>query len=116
MSENQPHCFIYPNRLKAAGDAFPRIMELYYPDTVVRREYVVDSPSVQLKDITRENVRHRLEEIVKIVPETEALLVVLAGFSPLVALVYDVAKEMGLHSCYFFKDDRRQTYIEVMAF
>jgi hypothetical protein len=114
MSEKeQQWCFVYANRLKTERDAFEKITRGYGS---VRREYIVNSPSVRVEDITDENVRQRLEAIEKSLKPEESIKVVLAGFSPLVALLYDVAKDMGHTAVYFFKDDRTQDYVEIVAF
>ena len=111
--EKREYCFIYANRLKQDRDAFERITRDY---GTVRREYIVNSPSVTPEDIQWETVEYRLGEIVKAVGSKESVRVVLAGFSPLVALVYSVATAMELPCCYFVKDERTQQYVEITAF
>ncbi len=79
----------------------------------MRREYVINSLSVRVEDIAYDSVRCRMEEITKGARPGESLRVVLAGFSPLVALVSRAAREMGLVQVYFIKDDKTPEYVEV---
>ena len=116
MGENETGArfvFVYPNQLKADKDAFLRIAQGYGE---VRREYIVPSSSVRVEDITKDNVSSAFGQILKRQQDGEEMRVVLAGFSPLTALVYHVANELGLRCCYFIRDGKTQEYLEIAAF
>ena len=96
--------FVYANCLNVQKDAFPRIASRYGGVQNVRREFIVNSPSVTAADVSYEGVRLRMDEIWKSAAPNEKVKVVLAGYSPLVAILHDVAREFGLEECYFYRD------------
>ena len=95
--------FVYANCLNVQKDAFPRIASRYGGVKNVRREFIVNSPSVTADDVSYEGVRLRVEAILRTLASNEKAKVVLAGYSPLVAILHDVARENGLEECYFIR-------------
>jgi hypothetical protein len=66
----------------------------------------VNGPSVHLEDLSYLKVSDRLREIQVLAHEDEDVVVVLAGYSPLVALLHDVASNQGLEQVFYIRDSR----------
>lgn len=101
---------IYANKLNPIKDAALEIDETQGGN--VRREYVVDSMVVNQEDVSREGVALRLDRILDTV-DGAMVKVILAGFSPLVALVHEEARARGLVEVFFMRDRRTHAFVEV---
>jgi hypothetical protein len=113
MSENgQKFVFVYANRLNPVRDAFSEIVDAYGGKDNVRREYVVDAAGVGRDDMFYDHVRLRLGRIVETLADGERVKIVLAGYSPLVAVLHDIAQEMGLEEAYFIRDSTTHKFVE----
>ncbi len=105
--------FIYANRLNPARDAFSEIASDY---DSARREYVVDSSSVKEEDVSLEYVEKRVALICAHAHSLgEKRKIVLAGYSPLVALVYEAAKAFGEETVYFIRDSQTHKFKEIQV-
>jgi hypothetical protein len=110
MTENEGIVFVYANKLNPTRDAFSEIAGSYGKSA--RREYVVNNSGVTTRDMDYTSVRNRMVVICQGLKSGEAVKVVLAGYSPLVAVLHDVAQEMGLEECYFIRNPQTRAFEE----
>lgn len=114
MTENRAKklVFVYANRLRPDRDGFPEIARGYGGAGLVRREFIVNAPGVASDDVCYEVVQHRINEILATMKPDEEIRVVLAGYSPLVAILHDVSREMGMEECYFIRSTSTHKFEE----
>lgn len=101
--------FVYGNKLNPSRDAFEEIAEGY---DSAEREYVINGPSVTVEDINYDKIQQRLVHIVA-KAHPNKVKIVLAGYSPLVAMLHDVANFMRLEQVYFMRDANTRKFVEI---
>lgn len=100
--------FVYANRLNPTRDAFFEVSR----NRDSRREYIVDSQTVTSDDVNHDRVRLRMDRILSSLRQNEEAVVVLAGYSPLVAVLHDIAQETTLKEVFFIRDFQSGNLVE----
>jgi CRISPR/Cas system-associated protein Csm6 len=113
MSENSAVCLVYANKLNPMRDAFREIASLH-GGKKVRREYIVPSGEVTPEDVYYFGIKERLEEIQESLEDGEEMVIVLAGYSPLVAVLYMAAHSLGLKQVYYIRDAESRKFREML--